>query len=86
MAEAIPFHDLSCSSQVDGVVEEAARSCDFVAAAEAEVQEYKAALNPWLGDSTEISALVCTPAELDSLVLLEKPSFGKDSVAQQPDL
>ena len=46
MGEAIPFHDLSCSLQVDEVAVEVARSCEFVAAAEVEVQEYKAALNP----------------------------------------
>lgn len=45
-AEVEPYHDLSCSSQVDEVAEEAARSGDSVAAVEAEVQGYKAALNP----------------------------------------
>lgn len=80
--EVTPWHDSSCSSQVDEVVEEAARSCDSDAAAGAEVQGYKAALNPSLGDSMEISALVCIPVGSDSFVLLEKGYCGKDSVVQ----
>lgn len=86
MGEAIPYHDSSCSSQVGEVVEEAARSCDSVAAVEVEVQGYKAALNPSLGDLMEISVLVCTPAESDSLVQLERVCYDRDSVVQQPDL
>ena len=84
--EAKPYHDLSCSSQVDEVVEEVARSCDSVAAVEAEVQECKAALNPSLSCSTEIFALECIRAEFDSLVLLERVNSGRDSVVRRPDL
>lgn len=64
------------------MVEEVAKSCDFVAAVEGEVQEYSAALNPSLGYSREISALVCTPVESDSSVLLERVCFGRDFVAR----
>ena len=65
---------------------EAARSCDSVAAVEAEVQEYKAALIPWSADSMEISALEYIPAESDFLFLLERVYSGRDSVVRQPDL
>ena len=64
------------------MVEEAARSCDFVAAVEAGVQEYSAALNPSLGCSMETSGLVCIPTESDSLALLEMVCFGKDFVVR----
>ena len=67
-------------------MEEAARSCDSVAAVEGEVQGYKAALNPSSADSMETSALVCIPAEFDSLRLLERVYSGRDSVVRQPDL
>ena len=66
--------------------EEAARSCDSVAAVEAEVPGYKAALNPSSMDLMETSALVCIPAESDSLPLIERVCSGKDSVVPQPDL
>ncbi len=85
MGEATPFHDSSCSLQVGEVVVEAARSCDSVAAVEAEVREHKAALNPWLADSMEIFALECIPAEFDSLVRLEKVYSGRGSVVRHPD-
>lgn len=85
-AEVEPYHDLSCSSQVDEVAEEAARSGDSVAAVEAEVQGYKAALNPLLRCLMEISVLECIQAEFDSLVLLERVNSGRDSVVRQPDL
>ncbi len=86
MGEVIPYHDSSCSSQADEVVVEAARSCDLLAAVEAEVQVCKLALNPLLGDSMEIAALVCIPTEPDSLVLLDRACSGTDSVVRQPDL
>ena len=79
-AEATPYHGSSYLTQVDEVVVEAARSCDFVAAVEAEVQEYKAAWSPSLRYSMEISAPVCIPAEPDSFVLLERVCFGRGSV------
>ena len=79
-AEATPYHGSSYLTQVDEVVVEAARSCDFVAAVEAEVQEYKAASSPSLRYSMEISAPVCIPAEPDSFVLLERVCFGRGSV------
>ena len=84
--EAIPYHGSSCSTQVDEVVVEAARSCGSVAAVEAEVQEYKAAWSPSLRYSMEISAPVCIPAESDSFVLLERVCFGRDSVVLQAGL
>lgn len=67
-------------------MEEAARSCGSVAGVEAEVREYKAALNPSSADSMEISAPVCIPAESDASCLLEKVCSGRDSVVRQPDL
>ena len=86
--EATPYHGSSCLTQVDEVAVEAARSCDSVAAVEAEVQEYKAAWSPSLRYSMEISAPVCmnTPAEPDSFVLLERVCFGRGSVVLQADL
>ena len=84
--EAIPYHGSSCLTQVDEVVVEAARSCDSVAAVEAEVQEYKAAWSPSLKCSMEISAPVCIPTEPDSFVLLERVCFGRGSVVLQADL
>ena len=63
--EVTPCHDSSCSLQVDEVGEEAARSCGPVAVVEAEVQGYKAALNPLSADWKGISALVCIPVGLD---------------------
>lgn len=86
MGEVIPYHDSSCSSQEDGVVEEAARSCDFVAGGEAEVPGYKVALNPSSTDLMETSALVCIPAESDSLPLIERVCSGKGSAVLRPDL
>lgn len=62
------------------------RSCDSVVAVVAEVQEYKAALNPLLENLTGISAPVYIPAESDSLVLLERVCSDRDSVVRQPDL
>ena len=86
MGEAIPCHDSSCSTQVDEVEEEAARSCGFVAEVEAEVQEYKAALNPSLRYWRETSALVCTLGEPGSFALPERVCFGRGSVVLQADL
>lgn len=60
--------------------EEAARSCDSVAAVEAEVPGYKVALSPSLTDLMEISALVCIPTESDSLPLIERVYSGNGSV------
>ena len=82
MGEATPFRDLSCSTLVDEVVEEGARSYDLAAAVEAEVPEYKAVLNPSLEYLMDISALVCIPGSL----LLERVWCGKDSVVQQRHL
>ena len=84
--EATPYHGSSCLTQVDEGVEEAARSCDSVAAVEAEVQEYKAAWSPSLRYSIGTSAPVCIPAEPDSFVLLERACFGRGSVVLQADL
>ena len=83
---ATPYHGSSCLTQVDEVVVGAARSCDSVAAVEAEVQEYKAAWSPSLRYSMDISAPVCIPAEPDSFVPLERVWLGRGSVALQADL
>lgn len=64
------------------MVEEVAKSCGFVAAVEAEVQECSVVLNPSLGYSMEISALVCTLMGSDSSALLEMVCFGRDSVVR----
>ena len=66
--------------------EEAARSCGSVAAVEAEVLEYKAALNPSLAGLMGTFALVCIPTEPDSLVLIERVYSEISSVVQQADL
>lgn len=66
--------------------EEAARSCGSVAVVEAEVQGYKAALNPLSTDWKEISALVCIRVELDFAGLPERVYCGRDSVVRQLDL
>ena len=84
--EATPYHGWNCLTQVDEVVVEAARSCDSVAAVEAEAQEYKAAWSPSLSYSMGISAPVCIPMEVDSFVLLESAGFGRSSVVLQADL
>ena len=84
--EVIPCHGSSCSLQADEVEEEVARSCGSVAVVEAEVQGYKAALNPLSADWKEISALVCIPVGLDFAGLPERVYFGRDSVARQLDL
>ena len=85
MEEAIPYHDSSCSSQVDEVEEEAARSCDPIAAVEAEDQGCKPALSPSLGCSMGIFGLVCILKESVPF-LLDWVCFEKDSVVRQPDL
>ena len=84
--EATPYHGSSYLTRVDEVVVGAARSCDSVAAVEAEVQEYKAAWSPSLRYSMEIYAPVCIPAEPGPLVLLERVCFGRGSVVLQADL
>ena len=84
--EVIPYHGLSCSLQADEAEEEAARSCEPVAAVEAEVQGYKAALNPSSADWKGTSALVCIPMGLDFAGLPERVYFGRDSVVRQLDL
>ena len=83
--EVIPYHGSSCSLQADEAEEEAARSCGPVAVVEAEVQGYKAALNPLSADWKEISALVCIPEGLDFAGLPERVYFGRDSVVRQLD-
>ena len=84
--EVTPYHGSSCSLQADEAEEEAARSCGPVAVVEAEVQGYKAALNPSSSDWKEISALLCIPVGLDFAGLPGKVYFGRDSVVRQLDL
>lgn len=68
------------------MVEEVAKSCDFVAAVEAEVQECTLVLNPSLGGLMGIFALVYILAEAGSFALLERVCSDRDSVVRQPDL